>query len=68
MEAVAHDPEVAKKTGIPQSVGKEFVNADSDEARSAVFERHFHSVIPEVLKSKNKAVEDHLIMHRMLSK
>ena len=28
MAAVAHNPAFAKKAGIPQSVGKEFVNAD----------------------------------------
>jgi hypothetical protein len=28
MRAVAHSPEFAKKTGVPQSVGKEFSNAD----------------------------------------
>jgi hypothetical protein len=28
MEAVAHNPEFAKKVGIPQKVGKEFVAAD----------------------------------------
>lgn len=28
MEGVAHDPAFAKKVGIPQSVGKEFVMAD----------------------------------------
>ena len=28
MEAVAHNPAFAKKTGIPQSVGREFVAAD----------------------------------------
>jgi hypothetical protein len=28
MEAVAHNPEFAKKVGIPQKVGKEFANAD----------------------------------------
>ena len=28
MEAVAHNPEFAKKTGIPQKVGKEFSKAD----------------------------------------
>lgn len=28
MEAVAHDPKFAKKAGIPQSVGKDFVAAD----------------------------------------
>jgi hypothetical protein len=28
MEAVAHSPKFAKKVGIPQTVGKEFVSAD----------------------------------------
>jgi len=28
MEAVAHNPSFAKKVGVPQSVGKEFNNAD----------------------------------------
>jgi hypothetical protein len=28
MEAVAHNPEFAKKVGVPQSVGKEFSKAD----------------------------------------
>jgi hypothetical protein len=28
MEAVAHNPEFAKKAGVPQSVGKEFAKAD----------------------------------------
>ena len=28
MEGVAHNPSFAKKVGIPQSVGKEFVSAD----------------------------------------
>jgi hypothetical protein len=28
MRAVAHNPEFAKKAGVPQSVGKEFSNAD----------------------------------------
>ena len=28
MEAVAHSPAFAKKVGVPQSVGKDFSNAD----------------------------------------
>lgn len=28
MEMVAHDPKAAKRVGVPQSVGKEFVMAD----------------------------------------
>lgn len=31
MAMVAHDPKAAKRTGIPQSVGKEFVAADKDK-------------------------------------
>ena len=32
MEAVAHDPGFAKKAGIPQSVGKDFAEADKGKA------------------------------------
>lgn len=28
MEAVAHNPEFAKQVGVPQSVGKDFSEAD----------------------------------------
>ena len=28
MQAIAHSPAFAKKAGVPQSVGKEFVEAD----------------------------------------
>lgn len=28
MEAIAHSPGFAKKAGVPQSVGKDFANAD----------------------------------------
>lgn len=28
MQAAAHDPGIAKKTGVPQKVAKEFVQAD----------------------------------------
>lgn len=31
MQAVAHSPEFAKKTGIPQSVGREFSEADKQK-------------------------------------
>ena len=30
MQAVAHNPAFAKKVGVPQSVGKEFSNADKN--------------------------------------
>ena len=31
MEMVAHDPEAAKRVGVPQSVGKEYVAADKQK-------------------------------------
>jgi hypothetical protein len=33
MRAVAHSPEFAKKVGVPQSVGKDFVAADKNKAK-----------------------------------
>jgi hypothetical protein len=32
MEAIAHNPGFAKKVGIPQSVGKDFSNADKGKS------------------------------------
>jgi len=32
MEGVAHSPEFARKVGIPQKVGKEYVEADKAKA------------------------------------
>ena len=32
MRAVAHNPQFAKKAGVPQSVGKEFAAADKRKA------------------------------------
>jgi hypothetical protein len=34
MEAIAHNPGFAKKVGIPQSVGKDFSNADKGKSFS----------------------------------
>ena len=34
MEAIAHNPGFAKKVGVPQSVGKDFSNADKGKAFS----------------------------------
>jgi hypothetical protein len=33
MHAAARSPEVAKKTGVPQRVAKEFVNADKGRSQ-----------------------------------
>ena len=38
MAMVAHDPAAAKRTGIPASVGKDFVSAD----RGRTFDHHAH--------------------------
>ena len=32
MEAVAHDSKFAKKAGVPQSVGRDFVEADKGKS------------------------------------
>jgi hypothetical protein len=32
MEAIAHSPSFAKKAGVPQSVGKDFSNADKGKS------------------------------------
>ncbi len=33
MEMVAHDPSAAKRVGVPQSVGRDFVQADKSEGK-----------------------------------
>jgi hypothetical protein len=35
MAAVANNPKFAKQVGVPQSVGKEFNNADKRKAKGA---------------------------------
>lgn len=42
MEAVAHNPAFAKKVGIPQSVGRDFVRADA--ARKGAIGKHLTSI------------------------
>lgn len=34
MEMIAHDPAAAKRTGVSQSVGKEFVAADKAQGKT----------------------------------
>ena len=38
MRAVAHNPAFAKKVGVPQSVGKEFMKADKRKGKVKKFE------------------------------
>lgn len=33
MEMVAHDPEAAKRVGVPQNVGRDFVEADKAQGK-----------------------------------
>lgn len=44
MQAVAHSPEFADKVGIPQSVGREFYEADKRKARRGAIKRAFKKV------------------------
>ena len=39
MEMVAHDPEAAKRVGVPQTVGKDFAEADKGRDIKALPER-----------------------------
>lgn len=34
MEMVAHNPAAAKRSGVPQSVGKDFVEADKAQGKA----------------------------------
>lgn len=45
MQAVAHNPEFAKKAGVPQSVGKEFERADASESVRALDNATRHGTV-----------------------
>ena len=49
MQAVAHNPKFAKKAGVPQSVGKDFLNADKGNLKRK-------TEMP--LKLKEKSLDD----------
>ena len=40
MEMVAHNPEAAKRVGVPQSVGQEFVQADKGKKFAKALRKH----------------------------
>jgi hypothetical protein len=40
MEMVAHDPEAAKRVGVPQSVGQDFVQADKGKKFAKALRKH----------------------------
>jgi len=61
MRAVAHSPEFAKKSGVPQSVGKEFSNADKGRKFSKGGDMK-HSDVKMDKSMINKAVGKHASM------
>ena len=40
MEMVAHSPEAAKRVGVPQSVGQDFVQADKGKKFANALRKH----------------------------
>ena len=40
MEMIAHSPEAAKRVGVPQSVGQEFVQADKGKKFAKALRKH----------------------------
>lgn len=58
MRAVAHSPEFAKKAGVPQSVGKEFSNADKGRTFSKGGDMK-HSDVKQDKTMMQKAVNKH---------
>lgn len=47
MEMVAHDPEAAKRLGIPQSVGEEFSEADKGRKFAKKKKPHWHNKLAD---------------------
>ena len=43
MEMVAHSPEAAKRVGVPQSVGQDFVQADKGKKFAKALRKHGNS-------------------------
>lgn len=58
MEAVAHNPAFAKKTGVPQSVGKDFSSADKGRKFSKGGDMK-HEDVKMDKKMMQKAVNKH---------
>ncbi len=47
MEMVDHDPEAAKRLGIPQSVGQDFVDADKGRKFSKKKKQPWHNKLAD---------------------
>jgi hypothetical protein len=67
MRAVAHSPEFAKKTGVPQSVGKEFSNADKGRkfSKGGDMKESKEMMKKEVSFMKKKGAPKSMIKHEM---
>ena len=65
MEAVAHNPSFAKKAGVPQSVGKDFSNADKGKtfSRGGDMKESKAMVGKEVAFMKKKGAPASMIKH-----
>ena len=58
MRAVAHSPEFAKKAGVPQSVGKEFVSADKGKKFNQGGEMKSKPDLKKMFKGKESVGEE----------
>jgi hypothetical protein len=67
MQAVAHNPEFAKKTGIPQKVGRDFVEADKGRKfnRGGDMKESKAMMGKEVAFMKKKGAPKSMIKHEM---
>lgn len=67
MEAVAHSPAFAKKAGVPQSVGKDFSNADKGRkfSKGGDMKESKAMVAKEIGFMKKKGAPKSMIKHEM---
>ena len=67
MNAVAHSPEFAKKAGVPQSVGKDFSNADKSRkfAKGGDMKESKEMMKKEVAFMKKKGAPKSMVKHEM---
>jgi hypothetical protein len=67
MNAVAHSPEFAKKAGVPQSVGKDFSNADKGRkfSKGGDMKESKAMVAKEMSFMKKKGAPKSMIKHEM---
>lgn len=67
MEAVSHNPAFAKKVGVPQSVGREFVKADKGRkfAQGGEMKESKAMMGKEIAFMKKKGAPKPMIKHEM---